>query len=78
MSKMAKFCIFEKHGGVCEKYNSYCHLGACPYEDIREFELVETAAIESYGEDVLASSIYSADADALRYLEDIYSKNYGH
>lgn len=42
MSKITKFCIFEKHGGVCEKYNSYCHLGACPYEDIREFELVET------------------------------------
>ena len=42
MSKIVKFCIFEKHGGICEKYNSYCHLGACPYEDIREFELVET------------------------------------
>ena len=42
MSKIVKFCIFEKHGGVCEKYNSYCHLGACPYEDMREFELVET------------------------------------
>ena len=42
MSKIVKFCIFEKHGGICEKYNSYCHLGACPYEDMREFELVET------------------------------------
>lgn len=42
MNKIAKFCIFEKHGGICEKYNSYCHLGACPYEDMREFELVET------------------------------------
>ena len=42
MSKIVKFCIFEKHGGVCEKHNSYCHLGACPYEDMREFELVET------------------------------------
>ena len=41
MSKIVKFCIFEKHGGICEKYNSYCHLGACPYEDMREFELVE-------------------------------------
>ena len=34
---MAKFCVHERHGGICEKTGTYCNLGACPYEDLKEF-----------------------------------------
>lgn len=34
---MTKFCAHEKHGGICEKTDSFCNLGACPYEDLKEY-----------------------------------------
>ena len=34
---MAEFCKYERHGGICEKTNSYCNLGVCPYENLMEF-----------------------------------------
>ena len=34
---MAKFCMHEKHGGVCNLTGEYCSLGPCPNEDIEEF-----------------------------------------
>ena len=37
---MAEFCTYERHGGICQKTNSYCNLGACPYEDLKEFTVV--------------------------------------
>lgn len=37
---MTKFCVYEKHGGICEKTNSFCNLGACPYEDLKEYRPV--------------------------------------
>lgn len=38
---MIEFCIHEKHGGICEKTGTYCNLGACPYEDLKEFTVVQ-------------------------------------
>lgn len=38
---MAEFCIHEKHGGICEKVGIYCNLGACPYEDLKEYDPVK-------------------------------------
>lgn len=35
-----KFCVYEKHGGVCKNTGTYCNLGACPYEDLKEFAVV--------------------------------------
>lgn len=37
---MAKFCVHEQHGGVCKNTGTYCNLGACPYEDLKEFTVV--------------------------------------
>ena len=37
---MAEFCIHEKHGGICEKTDTYCNLGACPAEDLKEYVTV--------------------------------------
>lgn len=37
---MTKFCVHEKHGGVCKKTGTFCNLGACPYEDLKEFTVV--------------------------------------
>lgn len=37
---MAEFCAHELHGGVCKKTNDYCNLGACPYEEMREYATV--------------------------------------
>lgn len=37
VTAMAEFCTHERHGGICEKTDTYCNLGACPYEDLREF-----------------------------------------
>lgn len=37
---MAEFCIHEKHGGICEKTYGFCNLGACPYEDLKEYATV--------------------------------------
>ena len=34
---MAEFCIHEKHGGICGKTGTYCNLGACPDEDLKEY-----------------------------------------
>lgn len=34
---MAEFCTYERHGGICQETNSYCNLGACPYENLMEF-----------------------------------------
>lgn len=34
---MPEFCVHERHGGICEKTNVYCNLGACPYEIMQEF-----------------------------------------
>lgn len=34
---MPKFCIHERHAGICEKTGSYCNEGACPYKDMRDF-----------------------------------------
>lgn len=34
---MAEFCTHERHGGFCEKTDTYCNLGACPYEDMKEY-----------------------------------------
>ena len=28
-----KICKHEMHGGVCKKTETYCNLGACPYEE---------------------------------------------
>ena len=32
---MGEFCTHERHGGFCEKTDTYCNLGACPYEDMK-------------------------------------------
>ena len=37
VTAMAEFCIHEKHGGICEKTDTYCNIGACPYEDLKEY-----------------------------------------
>ena len=37
MTAMAEFCIHEKHGGICGKTGTYCNLGACPDEDLKEY-----------------------------------------
>ena len=37
---MTEFCIHEKHGGICEKTDTYCNLDACPYEDLKEYDPV--------------------------------------
>ena len=34
---MAEFCVYESHGGICEKTGEYCNLGACAYEELKEF-----------------------------------------
>lgn len=34
---MSEFCVYEKHGGICEKTGGFCNLGACPYEDLKEY-----------------------------------------
>ena len=34
---MTKFCMHEKHGGICNLTGEYCSLGPCPNEDIEEF-----------------------------------------
>ena len=34
-------CIHEKHGGICEKTGGFCNLGACPYEDLKEYATVK-------------------------------------
>ena len=34
---MGEFCTHERHGGFCEKTDTYCNLGACPYEDMKEY-----------------------------------------
>lgn len=38
---MIEFCVHEKHGGICEKTGTYCNLGACPYESLKEFAVVQ-------------------------------------
>ena len=38
---MAEFCIHEKHGGICGKTGTYCNLGACPDEDLKEYAPVK-------------------------------------
>ena len=43
---MAKFCVHERHGGICEKTGGYCNMGACPYEDLQEFAEVRHARWE--------------------------------
>ena len=40
---MAEFCIYEKHGGICNLTGSYCNLGPCPNEEIEEFVSVHHA-----------------------------------
>lgn len=37
---MIEFCVHEKHGGICEKTGTYCNLGACPYESLKELTVV--------------------------------------
>lgn len=34
---IGEFCTHERHGGFCEKTDTYCNLGACPYEDMKEY-----------------------------------------
>lgn len=34
---MIEFCTHEKHGGVCALTEGYCNLGACQYEELKEF-----------------------------------------
>lgn len=34
---MIKFCIHERHVGVCAKTGGYCVDGFCPDEEIRDF-----------------------------------------
>ena len=34
---MAEFCVYESHGGICEKTGGYCNPGACAYEELKEF-----------------------------------------
>ena len=34
---MAEYCTHEKHGGVCALTDGYCNLGACQYEELKEF-----------------------------------------
>ena len=53
VTNMAKFCVHEQHGGICEKTGGYCNLGACPYEDLREFVEVRHARWEFLGPNVL-------------------------
>ena len=38
---MAEFCIHEKHGGICGKTGTYCNLGACLDEDLKEYAPVK-------------------------------------
>lgn len=38
---MAEFCIYEKHGGICNLTGSYCNLGSCPNESIEEFAPIQ-------------------------------------
>lgn len=46
---MAEFCIYEKHGGICNLTGSYCNLGPCPNEEIEEFVPVHHARwIDAY------------------------------
>lgn len=44
---MAEFCIYEKHGGICNLTGSYCNLGPCPNEEIEEFVPVHYARGEN-------------------------------
>jgi DNA-directed RNA polymerase subunit RPC12/RpoP len=37
---VVEFCTHESHGGGCQKTGSYCNLGACPYEELREYTQV--------------------------------------
>lgn len=37
---MAEFCAYESHGGICQKTGTYCNLGACLCEELREYEPV--------------------------------------
>lgn len=37
---MIEFCTHEKHGGVCALTEGYCNLGACQYEELKEFSPV--------------------------------------
>lgn len=34
---MIEFCTHEKHGCVCALTEGYCNLGACQYEELKEF-----------------------------------------
>lgn len=34
---MVEYCTHEKHGGVCALTEGYCNLGACQYEELKEF-----------------------------------------
>lgn len=34
---MVEYCTHEKHGGVCALTDGYCNLGACQYEELKEF-----------------------------------------
>lgn len=46
---MTKFCVYEKHGGICEKTDSFCNLGSCPYEDLKEYAPVRHGRWEFLG-----------------------------
>lgn len=75
---MAEFCIHEKHGGMCEKTDTYCNLGACPYEDLKEYAPVKRGTIsvreklvellsqsQSYGKILCGASLMSVRNDVV-------------
>lgn len=55
---MAKFCVYEKQGGLCQKTGTYCNL-SCPYKEIKEFAPVvygtweEVDSCELTGDEIL-------------------------
>lgn len=78
---MTNFCVHEKHGGVCKKTGTYCNLGACVYEDLKEFEVVRYGKwIEWNGMDIPENhgrhkcSICGEFAIKPKYGEEILTK----
>ncbi len=66
---MAEFCTHERDGGFCKKIDTYCNLGACPYEDMKEYAPVvhgrweECDFVESYVHGFWAMLIFRTKAE---------------
>lgn len=71
---MAKFCAHERHGGICKKTGTYCNLGACPYEDLKEFTVVRHGRwLEGFD----GSCMCSECGKVIRYTIGYYCPNCG-